>query len=269
MQRSTRAILLFLLLSLGFSFCYWATVSIWPKAKLPQVVELFLWGLFRGFGPAVAAFIAAYYKDRNTGVQNILRSLVRWKIQPRWFVLGFAWPVLAVGAGIIAAHFFANMPLKPAAAFTPHMILVFFAMALVDGPLGEEIGWRGFLLPELLAKMNPAVAGMLVGCIWWMWHIPLYLADGKATLWIPYLLQTIALSLIFTWFFLRTSQSILFAIFLHNMANYPIYLSRNLFPQLHNAQVGLYVYFAVVLFLGIAAAVSLMRERSVRFAETA
>jgi CAAX amino terminal protease family. len=257
MRRDVTAILLFLVLALGFSACYWGMILLWPERSLPHVLELFLWALFRGFGPAVAALIAAYYKEGRSGIRTIFASLIRWKVQPRWYVLGFLWPIAAVGAGILAAHFFAHVSLKPAMNFAPRLILVFFAMAIVDGPLGEEIGWRGFLLPELLRKMNPIVAGMMVGVIWWMWHIPLYLADGKSIPWALYLLNTTALSLIFTWFFLRTKESTFFAIFLHNMSNYPIYLSHQIFPQVQDAAIGRIVFFAIVLSLAAAASISM------------
>src|SRR5438093_3413461 len=102
MRRDIAAILLFLTLALGFSVCYWAMVRFCPQGSLPHPLELFLWALFRGFGPAVAAFIAAYYKDRATGIRRILSSLVRWNIQPRWYLLGFLWPMAAVGAGVLA-----------------------------------------------------------------------------------------------------------------------------------------------------------------------
>src|SRR5262245_2794360 len=75
MRRDFAAIALFLVLALGFSVCYWGMMRIWPEGSLPRVLELFLWGLFRGFGPAVAALIAAYYKDRAIGIKRIFSSL--------------------------------------------------------------------------------------------------------------------------------------------------------------------------------------------------
>jgi membrane protease YdiL (CAAX protease family) len=261
MQRNTRAIVLFLALALGFSVCYWATIRIWPKGSLFYPFELFLWALFRGFGPLVAAFIAAYYLDGRERIKRIFSSLVRWKIQPRWYALAFLWPVVAVGAGVLAAHFFSGVSINPATGFVPRLVVAFFMMAIVDGPLGEEIGWRGFLLPELLRKINPVVAGIIVGCIWWMWHIPLYIGDGKSTPWLLYLVHTIALSLIFTWFFLRTKESTFFAIFLHDMSNYPIYLSHHLFPQVQAVAIGKIVFLGIVVLLGICAALSMLQTR--------
>jgi hypothetical protein len=97
----------------------------------------------------------------------------------------------------------------------------------------------------------------MVGIIWWMWHIPLYIADGKTIPWMLYLLQTVALSLIFTWFFLCTKESTFFAIFLHNMSNYPIYLSHQFFPQVQGAAIARIVFFVIMLLLSMGASISM------------
>jgi membrane protease YdiL (CAAX protease family) len=261
MERSTRAIFLFVSLSLGFSVCYWAMFSLWPKGSLPYPVEFFFSQVFRNFGPAISAFIAAYYKDRGAGVRTLLSRMGRWKVNPWLYLLGCLWSVFAVASGVLAAHFFQNVPLNPAAAFAPRLIFVFLMMALFDGPLGEEPGWRGFLLPELLRKMHPVLAGCIVGIIWWTWHIPLYTADGRSIPWIAYLIQTIPLSLIFTWFFLRTRYSVFFTIFLHDWANFPIYLKRQFFPQLQNIMVDKYVYVGVVILFGLLAAILMSKQQ--------
>jgi membrane protease YdiL (CAAX protease family) len=39
-------------------------------------------------------------------------------------------------------------------------------------PLGEELGWRGFRLPELAKKMSNARAALIIGVIWALWHYP-------------------------------------------------------------------------------------------------
>ena len=41
------------------------------------------------------------------------------------------------------------------------------------GTAGEELGWTGFLLPRLLARLSPLPSAVLYGTIWGLWHAPL------------------------------------------------------------------------------------------------
>ena len=45
--------------------------------------------------------------------------------------------------------------------------------------IGEEIGWRGFLMPRLRTRMSLPVAGLITGVVWTFWHLPIYLQPGQ------------------------------------------------------------------------------------------
>ena len=44
--------------------------------------------------------------------------------------------------------------------------------------LGEELGWRGFLLPRLAARQGPLRASLVVGLLWGLWHLPAFWLPG-------------------------------------------------------------------------------------------
>ena len=39
---------------------------------------------------------------------------------------------------------------------------------------GEEIGWRGYLLPRLSGRVGLPAASLIVGVIWACWHLPFF-----------------------------------------------------------------------------------------------
>jgi membrane protease YdiL (CAAX protease family) len=45
----------------------------------------------------------------------------------------------------------------------------------ISSALGEEIGWRGFLLPRLTGNFGWKLGCLISGCIWAVWHYPLLL----------------------------------------------------------------------------------------------
>jgi len=60
-------------------------------------------------------------------------------------------------------------------------LLMVFALRLInplDGPLGEEPGWRGFALPGLQAGRSPLVATLILAVLVVIWHVPLFFLEG-------------------------------------------------------------------------------------------
>jgi membrane protease YdiL (CAAX protease family) len=103
------------------------------------------------------------------------------------------------------------------------VVVVFSHNLLLGGSLGEEIGWRGFLLPELLRRMSPLVASLLLGVVWGLWHLPIDLYAGFGAQGLGAVLMRIIyalpLSVLFTWFYLGSKGSLLIALLLHTSLN--------------------------------------------------
>lgn len=99
---------------------------------------------------------------------------------------------------------------------------LFVGIVLVFNGLAEEPGWRGFLLPRLQATHSALTASLLVGVVWWGWHLPLLFLPGHTLTginpWI-FLLGIIGLSVILTWLTNAVKGSILPALFFHASYN--------------------------------------------------
>ena len=101
--------------------------------------------------------------------------------------------------------------------------LVFSAVLIAMGPLGEEPGWRGFALPLLLKRHNPLLASLVIGVVWAAWHLPVDLAGHDMAmlpeaLW-DRLTITLPVSLVMTWLYIRGGRSLLPALFMHASLN--------------------------------------------------
>lgn len=57
-------------------------------------------------------------------------------------------------------------------------MIMLFVINLMLGPLGEEFGLRGYLLPLFLQAMDFAQATLLLGVLWAVWHLPLWFVDS-------------------------------------------------------------------------------------------
>ncbi|MES2178999.1 MAG: CPBP family intramembrane glutamic endopeptidase [Gemmatimonadota bacterium] len=74
-------------------------------------------------------------------------------------------------------------------AFGMLTVTVGLAPALASA-LGEEIGWRGYLVPELARITSFRATALISGCVWALWHLPIILfADfhGEGARWVDVL----------------------------------------------------------------------------------
>lgn len=90
--------------------------------------------------------------------------------------------------------------------------------------IGEEIGWRGFLLNELSKRISPLKAAIIVGFIWSTWHIPgLIFTDYSSTsnllIGIPSFIISLTMLSIPMAFYVFKSKSIIPAILMHASHN--------------------------------------------------
>jgi membrane protease YdiL (CAAX protease family) len=100
--------------------------------------------------------------------------------------------------------------------------------------------------------------------VWWAWHIPIYLADGKANTafeWAVFLVTTLSLSLIVSWLYLRTGGSVLIATLFHTSSNYAVFVFLRTFWQPSgDAQVLRLAYAAILVVAAALAATALWRR---------
>jgi uncharacterized protein len=126
------------------------------------------------FGPLVAAVAVTAACGGRAAVSPLLRKLVAWRVAPRWWAFALLVPVLLSSVAALAA-IASGAPAPPPGLLArwPSLLLAFPVVLVVAGPLGEELGWRGFLLPRARAGRSETAAALLVGVAWAAWHLPL------------------------------------------------------------------------------------------------
>jgi uncharacterized protein len=85
----------------------------------------------------------------------------------------------------------------------------------VSAGLAEEFGWRGFLLPQLLKTQKPLVATFVSFLITSIWHFPALLSGWKnEPLW-PWLILSLAISIVHSWLFFKSIGNLWVVIVFH------------------------------------------------------
>lgn len=204
---------------------------------------------------SLGGFIGAYVDRGTEGLRSMLRRLLLVKVGIRWWVYAFFVPLLYSIVALVAIDLLcAEYPGVSAEGLllyiTPSILLAF-----TTGPLCEEFGWRGFLLPKLLEHYSPFVASVILGLLWSVWHFPLYVDEVFATAEqaILFTLLVLGFSLLITNLHVRTGGSLLLIIVFHWTINVSPSIARAVLPNQPDAspllfndfQTGLYQLGAV------------------------
>lgn len=176
-----------------------------------------------GFGPSLAGLAVVAVSTGKSGLRRWIGHCLNWRVAWGWYVLAFlvspAEMVFALALNVLLGE---ALPAFPAATQIPLVIANLGLVLVIGGPMGEEFGWRGYLMPMLTARMNWRAASLGVGVVWGLWHLPLFFMDGTAQAYMPianFLINMIAGSVLFGWLFERTGRSVLPALVLHTSLN--------------------------------------------------
>ncbi len=200
-----------------FVFTFILTFAGWFLAMITGIGLLFDIGLW---GPAFAAILITATTRGKQGMKELIRRLLLWRVPLRWYLaVIFGWPVISILATLL--H---NLIIGQPVTVSWNQWDGFKAF-LISAPIlgfwaNEEIGWRGFALPHLLVRWNALLSSIVLGTIWWLWHLPYYLGSyGVNTAFYPLLVFTISLTILMTWVFKYTQGSIFVATFFHFWVN--------------------------------------------------
>jgi membrane protease YdiL (CAAX protease family) len=193
------------------AFVVIAFASSWAMTGLLSVSLLF--GLVALFGPTAGAIIVSWAEGSLVELRD---RVTTWRLSPRMLLIAVGLPLLVTGTAAVlwtvAGHD------APGIGSVSAIELLIFVLVI-----GEEIGWRGFLLPRLRGHLSLPAAGIATGVIWTLWHVPIYLQAG----------QGLAAFAVFAWWVLpvavvmafvveRARFSVLVATIMHGAANVSI-----------------------------------------------
>jgi len=211
-----------------------------------------LFGLIALFGPALAAFVVSRMSRGRAGTTELMAVTTRWRVPPGWYLAAIGLPLAGFAVGYLIYLVGGNAPLAVPGAVEPILFVLFFLV------IGEEIGWRGFLLNGLLRRHSPLFATLIVAIVWAFWHSPLYFIPGMPSYGQPFwafALWVVPVSFLLTWLWLGT-RSVWLATFMHGSSNIGASL---VFP--HSEPAPLFVYSAIGLALVAAPLVLLSWAR--------
>lgn len=233
-----------------------------------------LGGLICNISPSIAAFIVTRVTEGKEGVRRLRSGFSnRGTISLRSFAI-LTVPAITGITALISSHTFRSNQLQ----FTAPLIAMGLIWPLFSG-FGEEFGWRGYILPKMIAKFGLLKAGILLGLIWETWHIPMHYMSYQnygeylipAFLVIGFINLTLQ-SVIMAYIFTKSNGSIFLMILYHFTITSSCIILGAFFqmdpsPKLSVCEgiisVALFLVFALFLYVGRKEQPALLKEEKV------
>lgn len=209
--------------------------------------------------PSAMSLILTYYFYGAKEIKELLKKLFVWKVNPLFYLFILFYTIVSLYipsfiCTLAGTNYRININYElPGFHLTNLFMALLYLLAIIffGGPLGEELGWRGFVLPKLQRKSNPLLASVIVGTIWVCWHLPMFLfhIEGYNDVnFILYLYGTICLAIIYTWLYNNTNGSLLIPILYHGIDNFVLLICHPDFLNYINSYTIIY-YLVQLIFL--------------------
>lgn len=215
-----------LIAGLALMFAFTWPIDLATSGVLPYQVPFVVY-LFLGWGFIAASLIMTWLTLGGGAVVALLRRYLIWRVGWRWYLVAFllfpaifvaaialnaAWTGTPIDFSTTVAHRFFG-----GAASLPLFILPFFLFDAVAN--GEEMGWRGYVLPRLQARHTALIASLILGLIWGLWHLPKYLgSEGSGSFGLG-MVKIFGDAILYTWLYNNTRGSLLLVTIFHAASN--------------------------------------------------
>jgi membrane protease YdiL (CAAX protease family) len=179
---------------------------------------------------SLAAIVLVLVEGRKGGLRELLGRFLIWRVGLQWWAIALFFAVIPSVAGLYLFDLLGGPPVDWSGLPPLYTVVPLFILFTIAAGIGEEFGWRGFLLPRLQTRHNALVSSLIIGGMWAIWHIPQFFIKGtfqhdlgsQAGLlpaFLTYSVFVIVSSIWFTWVFNNTRGSVLMAAVMHGASN--------------------------------------------------
>lgn len=215
-------ILVYVALTYAISWAYWIPLALSGAVVTPGGSVSHFPGLL---GPAIAAFLTTALLSGGSGLRALARRL--WLVSRpagRFWAYALS-PVAFIALALVTAGALGRLPrwsdFGLFSGLPPLPLAAVLLLALLFNGFGEEIGWRGFLLPQLLQRYGKLQSALLTAAVWAGWHVPTFWTiEGYSSMSVPLLIGGFGLglcagSIVLTHISTQTQASVLAAAVWH------------------------------------------------------
>jgi len=188
------------------------------------------WIQLGALSSSLAAIVLVLIEGREGGLRELLGRVLIWRVGIQWWAIALFFMIVPSVVSLYLYHLLGGPAVDWGGLQPLYKVVPMFIFLTIAAGIGEEFGWRGFLLPRLQSRHNALVSGLIVGVAWAIWHIPMFFIEGTSQyeqglhsgllpVILGYSVFVIANSVQFTWLFNNTKGSVLLVAVFHGASN--------------------------------------------------
>ncbi|HET6632320.1 MAG TPA: type II CAAX endopeptidase family protein [Rhodanobacteraceae bacterium] len=220
--QSSGRVIAYFLIAFGLNWLIWGAMLWYQRADDHVIPQLAF--LLSVWGPLVAAISLTWRDEGFAGVRQLLARGLRWRVRWYWYAIvlvAYPFVVSGVTAGLAEVVSLGGIPMQTDLSLRLLLGTLFVSAVVL---VFEEYGWRGYALPRLQAKLGAWHASLLIGVLWGVWHLPLWLLQPQRAMGGPFALAfgvfvfgCIAASVLYTCVYNGTGGSLLLVGLIHGV----------------------------------------------------
>lgn len=256
-----------LVIGIALMFLYTWAIDLSNSGVLPFKVP-FAVAITLGWGFIFVSLFMTWLTLGKAEMIKLFKRFFLWRVDRKWWMVALLLSPTLQFASVLLTSWLTRAPadyshpmirdVVPLDAPLLALVLPWILFEILTN--GEEMGWRGYVLPRLQAKHSALIASLIVGVIWSVWHLPKFFGAGmsgeKSFFW--FTLAHLALAVLYSWLYNNTRGSLLLVTLFHATQNTTGMFLPDQFAVsggvVQNMMIMLYIVAAVIVTLGAGAA---------------
>ncbi len=217
-----------LVVGIALIFLYTWTIDLSNSGVLPFKVPFFV-AITLGWGFIFVSLFMTWLALGKEEMVELFKRFFLWRVDWKWWLVALLLLPALQFASVLLTSWLTRVPadyshpmirdVVPLEAPLLALVVPWILFEVLTN--GEEMGWRGYVLPRLQAKYSALVSSLIVGVIWSVWHLPKFMGTGmsgeRSFVW--FTLAHLALAVLYTWLYNNSRGSLLLVVLFHATGN--------------------------------------------------
>lgn len=220
--RSDRKVWWFFALAFAFTWTCQLPLTLTSHGIMRDVPLVHYVDALATFGPFCAACLLTYLSEGKDGLANLIRRGWDTRFRKTWWI-----PILLLiptmqYLAVVMGSLMENQRWYQLTLSTQPWFYMSFGVIFIQ-VIGEEYGWRGYAIERLQTRWNAVVSSLILGGLWALWHLQLWLRAGEVSRTAPFLATLFYIcvqAILYTWLYNNTGGSLLPGLLYHALDNF-------------------------------------------------